>query len=271
MAESRYGQTATLLRNGKVLICGGGPRRAELYDPATGRIRAHRQDAPEPYLPHGYSAGRRARTYRRRQSVRQELRARYHGNYDPKTGIFRAGPKMKRSRAGHTATLLKNGRVLIAGGTTMTLAEIYDPAVQRFLTILHMTASRYGHSATLLPDGTVLIAGGWTPDYKALASAEIYDPASRKFKAISTMAQACAGHTATLIWVPHAAGWIRPTPTPTPSPTPTLSPTPTPSPTPTASPSPTPSPTPTLGPTPAPSAIPTLSPRPAASLTPTPN
>jgi hypothetical protein len=70
---------------------------------------------------------------------------------------------MKEGRVSHTATLLKDGRVLIAGGHEDNSAELYDPAAQRFVAILHMSVSRFGHSATLLLDVTVLIAGGWSP------------------------------------------------------------------------------------------------------------
>src|SRR5262249_24408055 len=98
------------------------------------------------------------------------------------------GPKMKESRAGHTATLLRDGRVLIAGGHDDS-AEIYDPTARRFVAFLHMGVSRFDHSATLLPDGKVLIAGGFWPAYKALASAEIYDPSNNQFKTIPDLAQ----------------------------------------------------------------------------------
>ena len=67
---------------------------------------------------------------------------------------------MKKSRAGHTASLLTDGQVLIAGGHEDNSAELYDPPTHSFVAPSRMNASRYGHSATLMPDGTVLIAGG---------------------------------------------------------------------------------------------------------------
>ena len=79
---------------------------------------------------------------------------------------------MNQSRAGHTATLLGDGRVLIAGGRGDKSSELYDPESHQFVVGPEMVEARSGHSATLLPDGTVLIAGGWDPDYKPLSSAQ---------------------------------------------------------------------------------------------------
>ena len=74
---------------------------------------------------------------------------------------------MTSPRAGHTATLLPDGKVLVTGGfTDSTLvgtdtAEIYDPAKASFLaTNKPMVVGRWAHTATLLPDGTVLLVGG---------------------------------------------------------------------------------------------------------------
>ncbi|MEJ7673503.1 MAG: kelch repeat-containing protein [Chitinophagaceae bacterium] len=69
---------------------------------------------------------------------------------------------MKTRRAAHTATLLKNGHVLVCGGfasSTLSSAEIYDPKSKIFKPVENMSIPRSGHTATLLPDGKVLIAG----------------------------------------------------------------------------------------------------------------
>jgi len=82
----------------------------------------------------------------------------------------------KRQRPyGHTATLLNNGKVLIAGGddTDCTSAELYDPAAGTWSLTGSLNDGRYFHTATLLPDGTVLAAGGLFGTY--LASSELYD------------------------------------------------------------------------------------------------
>lgn len=81
------------------------------------------------------------------------------------------GP-MRASRFGHTATLLRDGRVLVVGGFNLkpnfeilsgepvTTAELYDPATRKWSGAASPAVPRYGHTATLLDDGTVLVIGG---------------------------------------------------------------------------------------------------------------
>ena len=106
---------------------------------------------------------------------------------------------MVTARYWHTATLLPEGRVLIAGGTESTYAELYDPAARVFTTISEMTTARRGHTATLLHDGRVLIAGGSDGSGRLLASAELYDPSTGTFSATGSMSTGQVGHTATLL------------------------------------------------------------------------
>ncbi len=68
---------------------------------------------------------------------------------------------MTTARTYHTATLLPDGTVLIAGGDSfLSSAELYDPAAGTFTATGSMTAGRQEHVATVLPTGTVLLAGG---------------------------------------------------------------------------------------------------------------
>src|SRR5215813_7316322 len=80
-------------------------------------------------------------------------------------GIFVTTGTMTTPRYGHTATLLPNGKVLIAGGSSNrpASAELFDPVTGTFSATGEMTMGRGFHSATLLPDGRVLIAGGSYP------------------------------------------------------------------------------------------------------------
>jgi large repetitive protein len=118
--------------------------------------------------------------------------------------MFNPTGSMTTPRAGHTATLLTNGKVLLAGGVSsgfpaqvLGSAEIYDPATGSVTTTGNMIMARYGHTATLLADGRVLIVGGFAAaPYGTTASAELYDPSTETFTAAG---DAAAGHTATLL------------------------------------------------------------------------
>ena len=115
---------------------------------------------------------------------------------------------MTEERASHSATLLPDGRVLIAGGfkkahagddeAYSSTAEIFDPRTRKFSATGEMSYKRGGHTATLLIGGLVLVAGGWNL-MGVISSAELYDPASEKFTTIGSMTMRRGGCTATLL------------------------------------------------------------------------
>jgi len=122
------------------------------------------------------------------------------------TAEFTATGSMGTARTGHTAMLLQNGKVLIAGGmpdleiTSLSSAELYDPVTGTFSPTGSMTAARAWHTATLLPSGKVLITGGTEfPSDIRLSSAELYDPATGTFSPTGSMGTARVYHTATLL------------------------------------------------------------------------
>jgi hypothetical protein len=95
----------------------------------------------------------------------------------------------------HSATLLPNGKVLVAG---LSSSELYDPVKNSWsTTAFPMKSPRAWHSATLLPNGKVLVAGGYSSGL--LNGAELYDPATDSWILTGTMAEARANHSATLL------------------------------------------------------------------------
>src|SRR5881398_2455200 len=112
---------------------------------------------------------------------------------------------LNQPRAEHTATLLANGTVLIAGGRdaadqALASAEIYDPATGGFTLLASpLPAPVWGHTATRLGDGTVLIAGGTGDGGLPVAAAQLFDPATDTFTALDPMSTPRARQTATLL------------------------------------------------------------------------
>lgn len=111
---------------------------------------------------------------------------------------------METGRAGHTATLLQNGKVLVAGGAdsnnnSLATAELFDPASGTFVATGSMGTARSAHAAILLNSGQVLITGGAASNGDSLATAEVFDPATGMFTPTGSMGAARAKHTATLL------------------------------------------------------------------------
>ena len=220
LVTRRATHTATLLPNGKVLVAGGydvGERRlasVELYDPATnvwtaaGALSTTRSGHTATLLANGKvlivgghltmatggSLGVVAPTF---IAADPEL-------YDPTTNTSTAaGTLAQGPYAYHSATLLPDGKVLVAGGATgndyTASAELYDPATNTWTTAGSLAAVRYLHTATLLPNGKVLVAGGATAGSDFTANAELYDPLTNSWTGTAALTLAHRGHTATLL------------------------------------------------------------------------
>src|SRR6476661_4341448 len=188
--SGQWGGTATLLPDGEVLAVGGGGSgaltSAELYDPVAGRwTETGSMHAPRgggqtaTLLPDGQvlvAGGDQLGLGHPPQSS-VEL-------YDPASGTWKETGSMVLARSHHSATLLSDGRVLVAGGIVVfnngyhasKNAELYDPASGTWTATRSMRLGRAAPTAALLPDGRVLVVGGSDSAKPDLQLAELYDP-----------------------------------------------------------------------------------------------
>jgi hypothetical protein len=162
MHTSRYSHCTTLLPSGRVLITGGYSSRFNDYQ----------------------------RTY--------EI-------YDPTTNKCdipdRPAPLMARRRSDHSATLLNDGRVLIAGGFNdqdryFPYCEIYDPSTDTWSDAAAMRTGRSMHTACLLGDGRVMVAGGYVTQTTNTVTCEVYDPVADEWSDIGLMREVRNRHAA---------------------------------------------------------------------------
>jgi len=171
MSEPRLGHTLTVLPDGRVLATGG--------------------------------TGGSAPASRGGQTVRPVASAEI---FDPETRRWTATGAMGVPRFEHTASLLPDGRVLIAGGlgarggetVPVASAELYDPETAAFSPAADMSSPRTDHAAARLRDGRVLVSGG-DRGTAPLASAETFDPARGTWSRAPSLARARRGHSATLL------------------------------------------------------------------------
>ena len=170
-ASERFGHTATLLANGKVLVAGGGCRSlcpagsVELYDSVHGTwapagtpslIRSYHTAT---LLPDGrvLVVGGQATSDVYTSLATAEI-------FDPVGGTWSPTGALSNARRGHSATLLPNGKVLVAGGTgsggdkpLLASTEIYDPATGTWSPGAELGTASADHSALRLPNGKVLV------------------------------------------------------------------------------------------------------------------
>jgi N-acetylneuraminic acid mutarotase len=180
MLEDRCGHAMTALPDGRVVVfggfssLGGSPLRGEIFDGTTWKYLPAGNplllSSPSVLLPNGtvllFPGG-------------DDQTDRYI--FDPTTLTSRKIlNKATGSYSSHTATLMKNGKVLIIGSTTSDIVEVFDPLTETFEVVPHPNpgfSTRFrNHAAVLLPNGKVMVVGGQIQDGHLVNRAYFYNP-----------------------------------------------------------------------------------------------
>ena len=190
MPIALHSSSTTLLADGRILVAGGSDNlgsvdTAQIYDPATNiwsittsSMNESRYYHTATLLKDGrvlVAGGNKVLNGGATASKTAEI-------YDPTTNAWSLVTPMTVVRTLHTATLLADGRVMLAGGTdtgaanTTDTVEIYDPRRNTWTFACKLTGPRYAHNATLLADGVRILISGGTKLNSPLFSAEIYTP-----------------------------------------------------------------------------------------------
>ena len=197
MQASRYGQTATQLPTGQILIAGGMSTSgvangAEIYTPLSQTFAAANAMNVARWLHTATLLNDGTVLVAGGSDLANEETLDSAEIYNPTTGTFTLlSNTLNTARVGHTATLLNNGQVLLVGGYDpdtglIADAELYDPPTQTFIDLGDTNAPRYEHTATMLQNGQVLIAGGDIDPIPSAAynTAEIFDPVNQTFRPV---------------------------------------------------------------------------------------
>jgi N-acetylneuraminic acid mutarotase len=191
MATAQQAALVTLLGNGDMLMAGGfmGSTSAQLYNPSTD-IWSATDNLPTPrsssdtatLLPNGKVLVVGGGTMSGAIGITGAVGSAHF--YDPSAAAgskWTAAPNTLTVHGNHTATLLPNGKVLVAGGFGITgsdIAEIYDPVLNSWTAAANMHIVRTSHTATVLPNGKVLLVGETANALTTPQSSEVYDPSS---------------------------------------------------------------------------------------------
>ncbi|CAN5339987.1 kelch repeat-containing protein [soil metagenome] len=211
LSVAHNGATATRLVDGGVLVVGGlGPddasiATAEIYDPVagdwstTGSMNFPRTGHTATLLKDGRVLVTGGFDQPDCFPSCEVLMHQTAEIYDPSSGVWSPAGHMTSTRCQHTATLLKSGRILLAGGGcagVLSTAEIYDPITGTWSATGSMASHRVLHTATLVK-GRVLVTGGYGVSNTALDTAELYNPATGKWTVTGSMVTSRGHHLAT--------------------------------------------------------------------------
>jgi N-acetylneuraminic acid mutarotase len=181
MSSVRSGASASVLPDGRVLVAGGYDRRVVQLPNPTGQPMCCIDIQVLPL-------------------ASTEI-------FNPTSSTWTPGPNLAHGRIDHKAVALKDGRILVVGGTDglnpaqpLSTSELFDPAAGRWLSAGSIGAARTQFTLTALADGRALVAGGVTADGSApLRSTLIYDPVANLWSPGPDLANARSGHAAALL------------------------------------------------------------------------
>jgi len=225
LEEGRYNHTATLLEDGRVLVTGGTQDGKRALDSAelTGPV-------PGSWTPTARMSARRMRhTATLLGSGKVLVAGGYDGNgwghpslfkhfngtgnlsldscelFDPGLGGFSPGPELGTGRFWHRSALLRDGRVLVAGGLNasegvLSSCELFDPGTNGWTPAAPLNTARVRFTATLLDNGSVLVAGGHDGTKKLpFSSCELYVPGEDVWHVVAPMNRARGYHSGALM------------------------------------------------------------------------
>ncbi len=217
LSQARHGHTATLLNDGRVLIVGGigadtlsALSSAEVFNPRTRKFTSVG----------AMTQGRFGHTATKLNDGRvlivggaafsDDTRPRFVALtsveiFDPRTSTFVSAPPLAQGRHWHSATLLNDGRVLVAGGAReemhhLATVEVWDSTKRVWSSGTPLQTPRCLHQAQRLPNGAVLMSGGRSNERQAgfgrvQASSEVWpSPGPRDGKPVE-MSEARQNHS----------------------------------------------------------------------------
>ena len=223
MREARTEHSAALLKDGRVIVTGGMNEKleiigtTEIFDPEMGKwseyegMRTVRRGHFALSLPDGKVAvvggvgqtlgglGILANISATGALLSTEI-------YDPKTNTWSRANDMREGHSGGLAVVLKDGRVLIAGGYNqaegLASSEVFDPSVDQWMRTSSMVRKTFANTATVLTDGSVLFTGGFGMSRAKggiTPGSEVFDPKSNEWRKAPDTVHGRMGHTITLL------------------------------------------------------------------------
>jgi N-acetylneuraminic acid mutarotase len=205
MPTAKYHHAIALLRDGRVLVCGGyggvaSLAESHIYSPVTNAWSAV---ANMPIAANGIGAA----TLNDGRVILVLGKSSGNYIYNPTTNLWvsiASMPPLSSALQGYSVSALKDGRVLVCGGWTGSVSVsdsyIYDPSTNTWVTVSSMPTDKQMHAAATLSDGRVFVCGGFKNGSGIrFAESHIYNPSTNIWVTVSSMPTAKFGHSAAVL------------------------------------------------------------------------